>query len=342
MAGVGEAPAGAGQQNLLPGIGLALALALAAYGIQPLVAHLLPVPALVIALIIGIWLHPFASRPIFAAGLRYCVSRILRIAVALLGLRIAIGDIAALGWGTALIVILAMVATVSTGIALSRLLGLSSHFGALAGTATAVCGASAALATSSVLPAYKGKEADTIFVVIAVNLLSTIAMLIYAPAGHMLGMDERTIGILLGGSIHDVAQVVGAGFAVSDTAGAAAVIVKLFRVLLLLPFILVIGFAFTRSTTAKAPAPVFAFAFLALCLVNSAMPLMPEFGATYATIKSVASLASTWGLLIAIAALGLGTSLKSILQLGWRHMAIVTGATLVIFACVAGGLMIAG
>jgi uncharacterized membrane protein YadS len=57
---------------------------------------------------------------------------------------------------------------------------------------------------------------------------------------------------------------------------------------------------------------------------------------TYATIKSVASLASTWGLLIAIAALGLGTSLKSILQLGWRHMAIVTGATLVIFACVAG------
>ena len=192
------------------------------------------------------------------------------------------------------------------------------------------------------MPAYKGKEADTIFVVIAVNLLSTIAMIIYAPAGQMLGMDERAIGILLGGSIHDVAQVVGAGFAVSDSAGATAVIVKLFRVLLLLPFILVIGFAFTRSTTAKAPAPVFAFAFLALCLVNSAMPLMPELGATYASIKSVATLASTWGLLIAIAALGLGTSLKSVLQLGWRHMAIVTGATIVIFACVAGGLMIAG
>ena len=120
MAGVGEAPAGAGQQNLLPGIGLAAALAIAAYLLQPIVAQVLPVPALVIALIIGIWLHPVASRPIFAAGLRYCVSRILRIAVALLGLRIAIGDIAALGWGTALIVILAMVATVSTGIALSR------------------------------------------------------------------------------------------------------------------------------------------------------------------------------------------------------------------------------
>jgi flagellar motor protein MotB len=85
----------------------------------------------------------------------------LRIAVALLGLRVALGDIVALGLSTALIVIIAMVATIAFGLWLANFLGLSRSFGALSGVATGVCGASAALATSSVLPNYQGKEADT-------------------------------------------------------------------------------------------------------------------------------------------------------------------------------------
>jgi uncharacterized integral membrane protein (TIGR00698 family) len=341
MAAAGDTGAKQDVWTLAPGVALAIALAIVASALEPLVGRLLPLPALVIALVIGIWLHPLASRPSIAPGLRFCVSKVLRIAVALLGLRVSLGDIVALGAATAIIVIIAMAATIFAGVRLARFFGLSSAYGALAGTATAVCGASAALATSSVLPPYPGKEADTVFVIVAVNLLSTLAMLIYAPLGHALGFSDQIVGVMLGGSIHDVAQVVGAGYAVSDTAGAAAVIVKLFRVLLLLPVILAIGFAFTRNAQgAKAPVPVFAFAFLGLCILNSIAPTIPTLAAPFATFKAAAGFLSTWGLLVAIAALGLGTSLTAITRLGWRHVATVVGATLVILGVVVGGLVL--
>ena len=343
IAAAGPAPS---IRSLAPGIALALCLAGVASLLEPVVAHVIPLPALVIALIVGIWLHPVAARPVFASGLRFCVSKVLRVAVALLGLRVSLGDIAALGAASALIVVVAMAATILAGVLLARVLRLSNAFGALAGAATAVCGASAALATQSVLPDYKGKEADTVFVIVGVNLLSTIAMLAYPPLAQALGFGDQLTGVMLGGTIHDVAQVVGAGFSVSDTTGAAAVIVKLFRVLLL-PVILAIGYAFARATSApgapaaKVPMPVFAFGFLLLCLLNSLVPAIPGAAAIYAPVKSAAGLMSTWGLLLAIAALGLGTSATAITRLGWRHVALLTGTTLVILAVVTGGLSMA-
>ena len=344
IAAAGPAPS---IRSLAPGIALALCLAGVASLLEPVVAHAIPLPALVIALIVGIWLHPVAARPVFASGLRFCVSKVLRVAVALLGLRVSLGDIAALGAASALIVVVAMAATILAGVLLARVLRLSNAFGALAGAATAVCGASAALATQSVLPDYKGKEADTVFVIVGVNLLSTIAMLAYPPLAQALGFGDQLTGVMLGGTIHDVAQVVGAGFSVSDTTGAAAVIVKLFRVLLLLPVILAIGYAFARATSApgapaaKVPMPVFAFGFLLLCLLNSLVPAIPGAAAIYAPVKSAAGLMSTWGLLLAIAALGLGTSATAITRLGWRHVVLLTGTTLVILAVVTGGLSMA-
>ena len=336
-------PAGtqpSGPLALLPGLALASALALAAHFAAPLIAPFAPIPALVLALIIGIWLHPLAARPLFAPGLRFCVSTILRLAVALLGLRVALGDIIALGLSTALIIILAMAATIAFGLWLATYLGLSRSFGALAGVATSVCGASAALATSSVLPNYQGKEADTVFVIVAVNLLSTIAMIAYPPLAQILGFQDLATGTLLGGTIHDVAQVVGAGYAVSETVGASAVIVKLFRVLLLLPVILVITRLFASSHEAKVPVPTFAFVFLGLCLLNSAMPLAPDLMPLYTPAKSIAGLVSTWGLLIAIAALGFNTSITSIAKLGVRHITLVMGTTMMILSLVATGLIL--
>src|SRR4051794_15838366 len=159
MAAGSDTGAGTNISTLAPGIALAGALAIGASLLEPYVGRLLPLPALVIALVVGIWMHPLAVRPSITPGLRFCVSKVLRVAVALLGLRVSLGDIAALGFGTALLVVIAMTATIFAGVLLARFFGLSSAYGALAGTATAVCGASAALATSSVLPPYQGKEA---------------------------------------------------------------------------------------------------------------------------------------------------------------------------------------
>lgn len=338
----GDHGAGAPTQgiHIWPGLILAFLLALAAWLVAPLVARFAPLPALLIALLMGIALQPVLS-PRFAPGLRFCVSRILRVAVALLGLKVSLSEIAALGFSTAFTVIIAMVLTIAAGFALARLTGLSRSFGALAGCATAICGASAALATSSVLPRSPFKDADTVFVIVAVNLLSTIAMLAYPPLAQVLGFDDLRTGVLLGGSIHDVAQVVGAGYAVSETAGATAVIVKLFRVLLLLPAILIIGRLFVGGGEgAKVPVPVFAFAFLVLCVINSAMVFAPALQPVYGPVKMVLGEVSAWGLLVAIAALGLNTSFESIAQLGWRHVLVISGTTLVILACVLGGLVL--
>ena len=329
-------------RNLAPGLALSAVVALAAVASAPLVAYAAPIPAMVIALLIGIALNSIASRPAFQPGITFAVKKLLRWAVALLGLRIALGEIIALGLPVAALVVISMTVTVIAGFLFARMLGQAFEYGALAGAGTAVCGASASLATATVLPDYKGKEADVVFIVVAVNALSTVAMVAYPPLCAWLGFDPHTTGVMLGGTIHDVAQVVGAGYAVSEPVGNTAVIVKLFRVFLLLPVVLAIGWWFShagaKTGEAKVPVPVFALVFLALCLLNSAMPFAPALLPVYTPIKTVLGYASTGGLLIAIAALGLGTSLGAVRALGWRHVTTVTGTTLVILVVVTAGL----
>jgi uncharacterized integral membrane protein (TIGR00698 family) len=331
-------------RSVLPGLLLSALVAGAAVSAAPLVAKIAPIPAMVIALAIGIALNPIARRAAFQPGITFCLKTLLRWAVALLGLRIALGEIVALGWGTALLVVAAMALTVASGFLFARAFGQQSAYGALAGAGTAVCGASATLATSIVLPDYKGKEADVAFVVVAVNALSTLAMVVYPLICAALGFDHQLTGVMLGATIHDVAQVVGSGYAVSEPTGNTAVIVKLFRVFLLFPVVLVIGWSFARrsvaSEAARIPFPTFALVFVGLCVLNSIASSWAAAAPVFAQIKVPLIEASTWGLLIAIAALGLGTSLPAIAALGWRHVATVTGTTIVILAVVTAGLLV--
>jgi len=113
----------------------------------------------------------------------------------------------------------------------------------------------------------------------------------------------------------------------------------------MLPLVLVIGWLFARqavtSAAARIPIPVFALVFfVGLCAINSITALFPAAASVFARIKARLIEASTWGLLIATAALGLGTSLTAIAALGWRHVATVVGTTLVILIVVTGGLML--
>jgi uncharacterized membrane protein YadS len=182
------------------------------------------------------------------------------------------------------------------------------------------------------------------FTVVAANAVSTLVMIAYPPLCALLGFDAQTSGVMLGATIHDMAQVVGAGYAVSEAVGNTAVIVKLFRVFLLLPAVVAIGWWFSRSggesTAAKVPVPIFALAFLGLCILNSAIPLVPGLLPVYAPAKAALIEVSTWGLLVAIAALGLGTSLTSLLRIGWRHIAVFAGTTIIILAVVTGSLLV--
>ncbi len=322
--------------SLLPGLAFAGALAYLSVQIEPMttkaalatIGRKVTITAPVIALLIGMVLHPVANRPTFTVGTTFAIKKILRWAIALFGLKIALADIIGLGLGTAIMVILAMAMTLVSGVLFARLFGRGDLYGAIAGGATAVCGASAARATASVLPHYKDRESDTAFVAITVNILATAAMIVYPPLCDLLGFDQRTTGIFLGATIHDVAQVVGAGYAVSDVTGNIATVVKLFRVFMLLPVVLGVGWWFSSqggdSHQAKVPVPVFAIMFLVFVVINSLGVLPPP-------AKSVLVEVSRWGLLIAIAALGLNTSLATILRVGPRHMLVVLSSSAVIF-----------
>jgi uncharacterized integral membrane protein (TIGR00698 family) len=333
-------------RTVAPGVALSAAVAVAAFASAPLVARILPIPAMVIALLIGMALHRFAARAAFEPGVSWCVKRLLRVAIALLGLRISLGDIVALGVPAAVLVMVSMALTLAAGFWLARFFQLDVRYGALAGAATAVCGASATLATATVVPHYARKNADVTFTVVAANAFSTLVMVAYPPLCALLGFDAQTTGVMLGATIHDMAQVVGAGYAVSEPVGNTAVIVKLFRVFLLLPVVLAIGWWFMRhggeTGEAKVPVPVFALVFLALCALNSLSPALPDLAGLYPPVKSALVAASNWGLLIAIAALGLGTSVSAVLRIGWRHVTVFAGTTLVILAAITAGLLTLG
>jgi uncharacterized integral membrane protein (TIGR00698 family) len=346
---LGDGTEAAFSTALVPGVALAAGIAAAAVLAEAVMRRVtggFALPALVIALLIGMALSGPSRRITFTPGLVWCVKRLLRVAIAILGLRISLADIVGLGPGTVLIVVAAMTVTIASSLWLSARMGLGVCYGALAGAANAVCGASAALATSTVVPSYERKGADVAFAVIAANAVSTLAMLIYPLIAVALGYDPKAAGIFLGATIHDVAQVVGAGYAISEPVGNAAVIVKLFRVFLLLPVVLGIGWwlaaAGERASAAKVPVPIFAIMFLVLCLVNTLATSVPALAPVYRPVKSILDVAANWGLLLAIAALGAGTTVTELRYINWRHGAVFFMATAVILLAVALGLRITG
>jgi len=166
---------------------------------------------MLLALLLGMALNFLAADEGCKPGVAFAARTVLRLGVALLGARITFGQIAALGWEPLAIVGAALVSTIGVSVLIARITGFNPLFGLLTGGATAICGASAALALSAALPAHPLKERATTFTVVGVSLLSTAAMVVYPLIATALGLSNAHAGIFLGGTIHDVAQVIGAG-----------------------------------------------------------------------------------------------------------------------------------
>lgn len=188
-------------------------------------------PVMLFALLLGLALHFLYETPSHQIGIDFCSKNILRFAVALLGVRIAFSDIVSLGITAPLIVIASMALMMFFGIFLAKLLGLSKVFGVLSGGSVAVCGVSAAAAISTVLPKKSLEEKTFALTVISVTTLSTTAMVVYPLITEALGLPDELAGVFIGGSIHDVAQVVGAGYSISPEAGNIATYIKLLSTL---------------------------------------------------------------------------------------------------------------
>lgn len=324
---------------LWPGVLICLLVALAATFLTDHYGG----PQLLYALLIGLALHFLMADARLAAGVNFCARTLLRLGVALLGLRITWDQVTHLGWATVVVVALAVVLTIGFGWLLARALGRSREEGLLSGCAVGICGASAALAVSSVLPATRENERFTLLAVVGVTLLSTLAMVVYPFAIHMMGLPAAQGAIFLGGTIHDVAQVVAAGMMLGPGSGELAALVKLLRVLLLLPVVLFVAALFRRANAA-APAAA-----------GRRPPLLPGFLVGFVLLMAVSSLgwvparavalagdASRWLLVVAIAAAGVKTTFEELLRLGWRSVAMLVAETLFIAAFVLAAIVLLG
>lgn len=287
-------------------------------------------PPMLCALLLGTALHYLSEEVRTAPGVALCVRFVLRLGIGLLGAQVTAAQIGALGWGSTLIILAAVVCTLLCGLALARRLRLSASMGVLAGGATAICGASAALAIAAVLPRTKELERDTLAVVVLATLLSTVAMLVYPLAAQALGLSPAGAGLFLGGTIHDVAQVVVAGHTLGPEVGGAASIVKLFRVALLAAVVAAVAWSFRRhdaagaDTTAPGPRPPllpgFLALFLLLALLQSLVGLPPRLQAGLGEISHAC-------LMMGVAALGMKTSFALLARSGWRQVALMLGTT---------------
>jgi uncharacterized integral membrane protein (TIGR00698 family) len=291
-------------------------------------------PVMLFALLLGMAMNFLSDVDRCKAGVAFASRTILRLGVALLGFRITIAQVVALGWQPVVLVIAVVTLTILASIWAARAMGFKPEFGLLSGGATAICGASAAAAISAALPADPKKERATSFTIIGVSTLSTLAMILYPTISGFFGFDDHRAGVFIGATVHDVAQVVGAG-------GDTATVVKLMRVAMLLPVVVSIGL-WARALGAHGEGerppllPWFVTAFAALVVFNSLVPL-PEF------IRDAGNTASRGCLITAIAALGIKTHFQEIVDIGWKPVVLMVLETVLIAGLVLvaiwGGLL---
>jgi len=315
----------------MPGLLLSATIALAVR----FVSERLGGPAMLYALLFGMAFNFLTEDEQFASGIRFASRNILRIGVALLGLRITITEVMGLGWHVLVLIVVSVAATILVGSLIGRAFGLGNNQSILSAGAVAICGASAALAIASVLPAHKDHERNTILTVAGVTALSTMAMVIYPLFVTYLHYDHATAGVFLGGTIHDVAQVVGAGYIISDQTGEISTVVKLIRVACLVPVVIGISLVTHRRRnpeSGNAPLlPWFLVAFVVLVIVNS-MGWVP------APVLDVLTPVSSWCLLTAVAALGVKTSLKALTEVGPAPVGVMVIQTVLLASFVIGGI----
>lgn len=318
---------------ILPGLGVCLAAATLAWLVSRLLAGASP---LLIAILLGaVWgnLWPIPAR--FFEGIAVSSRNLLRAGIVLLGLQLSLSAVLELGPGVLLIVLLSVGLTFAATLWLGKLLGVSLAQRLLIASGFSICGAAAVAAMENAAGAKKTEVATAIGLVVLFGTLMIPAVPFF---GELLGLPDGTLGIWIGASTHEVAQVVAAGEAVGGSALAVAVTVKLARVLTLAPITAGIAMHMRRTgprAGGKMPpvVPLFIVGFVGAMLVRTSEVLPPD-------ILELAQVLQTLLLSAAMFALGLGVQLRSLLRVGRRPILLGLLSTLVILAVSLVGTMV--
>lgn len=310
-----------------PGLILVAIITASAYGVRhlPFLSVLSP---MITAIFVGmVFANVVGFSSLANAGIAVAGKRLLRLAVALLGLQLTFTQLADIGVKGIVCAIAALVLTFLFTLGMGRLLKVDRSLGMLLATGTSVCGASAIAGANAVV---RANDEEVSYAVACITIFGTAAMFLYPFLQALLDLAPQVYGMWIGLSVHEVAQVVGAGFQGGEVAGEVAVITKLARVMMLAP--LVIGLAFLvrggRSAStgemARGPmVPLFIVGFLALVMLNSSGLLGEQLRAPIVSLTPVLLTAS-------MAALGLGTNFAKLKKHGYGPLLLSATASLFI------------
>ncbi|WP_407682108.1 YeiH family protein [Pseudodonghicola flavimaris] len=310
--------------RVLPGLGLAMLIAVAAFALRQLpgVGMLSP---LILAILIGMGFHNLVGTPAIARpGVAFSLRRVLRAGIVLLGLQLTVQQVLAVGGiGVALIVV-TLIATFLFTSWLGRVLGVDAGLTQLIAAGSSICGASAVIATNTVT---RARDEDVAYAVACVTIFGSLSMVLMPLAGGLLQMGPQSFGLWAGSSIHEVAQVVAAAYARGQEAGEFGTIAKLTRVMMLAPVVLTLGALATRrlrrdggeASRAAPPVPWFVFGFIAMVGVASTGWLPSGLLSGSATLTSFL-------LATALAAMGLETDIRKLAAEGLRPALLGAGA----------------
>ncbi|WP_225733389.1 YeiH family protein [Pseudoclavibacter sp. CFCC 14310] len=324
-----------------------LAVSAVGMGLALLVSSWLPVLSpMLVAIVLGVLLRNLGGvHRILEPGIASAAKRVLRIGVVLLGLQLVFGDVLALGPGMIVVVVAVVGVGIGSSLLVGRWLGMTPNQVLLIGGGFSICGAAAVAAIDGVLDDDRDEEVVTAVALVVIYGTVMIPLLPLMASG--LGLTEQQTGLWAGASVHEVAQVVAVGGAVGSGALAAAVIVKLARVLLLAPVLTVIGLQRRLSASGKASAidgththrppimPLFVAGFIAMVVIRS-LGIVPQ------PVVDVAHTAQTLLLTAAMFALGAGVKLSMIRRLGARPFVLALSTTVVVAAIGLGGVLLFG
>jgi uncharacterized integral membrane protein (TIGR00698 family) len=313
-----------------------------------------PISPVLIAVFLGLLIRNGIGLPVvYEPGLRLCLQRILRIGVGLLGIRLSLATLGAIGLSVAPLIIVTIGSALLLTTLLGRLVGVPARLATLIAVGTAICGNTAIMATG---PAIGAKEEEISYAVGTITLFGMIALLVYPFLAHaMFGADPQLAGVFLGTAIHDTAQVTGAGVIYEQQFGApealdGATVTKLLRNLFMVAVIPLMALRQNRASgdehggATERPrvqaVPLFVVGFVAMALLRTTGDaFLPASAASgWDQLVGLTTSVSGWCLVTAMGAAGLGTDLARVRAVGLRPVGVGFAAAAIVGCIAAGGI----
>ncbi|MBC8336565.1 MAG: putative sulfate exporter family transporter [Anaerolineales bacterium] len=324
------------RNNSIPVYGVALCISI---GMAALfIAGYIPIGATTIAILLGILIsNSISLGEIFEKGLQVTEKQILPFAIALMGVNLNFMVLRGLGYQSILLIIAAMTVTIFSSLLLAKIFKFDTNFALLLGIGNGICGSSAIAATEEIIGAKKENVGLSIAIV---NFLGTIGIfLLPIISTAILKFNHINSGMLIGNTLQAIGQVVAAGFSIGEIAGQTATIVKMGRILMLTPVVLILLFVFSKNKltpgaerkTKKNGVPLFIIGFIFFSLIPTFDLLPKEIIAIIGKISQIA-------LIIAMAGIGLKITFASVMRDG--KSALLIGSIIFIIQILFSGSMI--